>query len=651
MAGVLFSGCTRSLRNITPVSMANDSLIIHYNTETEDFLSVGLWGIPIPCDYDGDGLKDLLVSCPDTPYKGLYFFRNIGTSSNPFFDKAVRVSEIGKNNIRYSETSEGIHIVASGVEYINFLDSLYDSSRKIEYSGEVLGRDFKKSRSNMWSYVDWDNDSDNDIIVGIDTWDDYGWDDAYDDQGCWTNGPLHGYVYLLENVNGKYWNKGKVKAGGEIIDVYGAPNPCVADFDGDGDLDIICGEFVDGLTWFENIGTRELPEFKEGKQLCNADGEIRFHVEMIVPVVSDFDGDGAPDLIVGDEDGRIAWLRNTGHVRDCGMPEFENIKYFMQKADVLKFGALSTPFATDWDGDGKVDILSGNSAGELCLIRNISENGEIKWATPELFKVNGKNFRIIAGENGSIQGPAERKWGYTVLSSADWDGDGRSDIIVNSIFGEIMWLKNLGSEDMLSLSEPQHIYVRWNGKTPKPEWNWWNPEKGTLVTQWRTTPVATDWNKDSVLDLILMDHEGYLALYEGIECSSDGTLLKSGKRIFYCTNCSVYDQKKGVVNPEEGLLRLNAGEAGKSGRRKICFMDWDGDGLEDLLVDSRSAAWFRNLGEKGGKTILEFMGDVSDAKLAGHSTCPTAGDIDSDGLDELIIGAEDGHFYLMKNKI
>ena len=41
-------------------------------------------------------------------------------------------------------------------------------------------------------------------------------------------------------------------------------------------------------------------------------------------------------------------------------------------------------------------------------------------------------------------------------------------------------------------------------------WNWWNPGKTDLVTQWRTTPFAIDWNQDGFTDLILMDHEGYL---------------------------------------------------------------------------------------------------------------------------------------------
>ena len=58
----------------------------------------------------------------------------------------------------------------------------------------------------------------------------------------------------------------------------------------------------------------------------------------------------------------------------------------------------------------------------------------VRWAAPEMITVNGKPFRVMAGPNGSIQGPAERKWGYTVQTVSDLDGDGKLDIIFNSIF-------------------------------------------------------------------------------------------------------------------------------------------------------------------------------------------------------------------------
>ena len=555
----------------------SDPDILRYNTPdlTVD-LGVGLWGIPLPVDYDGDGVKDLLVSCPDRPYKGLYFFKNIGTPRHPRFAAAERISEKGMNNIRLSEVDGKPYVLSKNFEYPDFFKAPYAKTRRLHYEGEELGATYKKSRSNMWNYVDWDGDGDKDILVGIDTWDDYGWDNAFDSLGHWTRGPLHGYVYLLENTGRGYVNRGKVEAGGAPIDVYGAPNPCVADFDGDGDLDLICGEFIDGMTWFENIGSRTEPRFAAGRPLANKHGEIRLHLEMIVPVVSDFDGDGHPDLIVGDEDGRVAWVRHTGKVKK-GMPQFESPLYFTQQADLVKFGALSTPCAFDWDGDGLPDI------------------------------------------------------------------------IVNSIWGKIEWFRNLGTKDGLKLAPAQSVRVAWEGETPKPAWNWWTPESGTLVTQWRTTPVAMDWNGDGLTDIIVLDHEGYLAYYERFRTPEGKLLLRPGRRIFHGTNCSLYERKEGVLNASEGLLRLNGVEAGWSGRRKICFTDWDGDGRLDLIVDSQNAAWFRNVREENGDVWYEYMGNLSDRVLAGHSTCPTPVDWNGDGRPELLLGAEDGHFYLIPN--
>ena len=73
--------------------------------------------------------------------------------------------------------------------------------------------------------------------------------------------------------------------------------------------------------------------------------------------------------------------------------------YFQQQADTLKFGALATPFAHDWDGDGDEDILCGNTAGYIGLFENLGrgENGLPKWSAPELLKADGKTFRVLAG--------------------------------------------------------------------------------------------------------------------------------------------------------------------------------------------------------------------------------------------------------------
>lgn len=50
-------------------------------------------------DWDNDGDLDLVVSCPDKPYNGTYFFENPGGSKMPVFRKAVRIGK-GSSNIQ-----------------------------------------------------------------------------------------------------------------------------------------------------------------------------------------------------------------------------------------------------------------------------------------------------------------------------------------------------------------------------------------------------------------------------------------------------------------------------------------------------------------------------------------------------------------------
>ncbi len=40
---------------------------------------------------------------------------------------------------------------------------------------------------------------------------------------------------------------------------------------------------------------------------------------------------------------------------------------------------------------------------------------------------------------------------------------------------------------------------------------------------------------------------------------------------------------------------------------------------------------------------------VDDRILAGHTTSPTTVDWDKDGISDLLVGAEDGFLYYMKN--
>jgi hypothetical protein len=104
-----------------------------------------------------------------------------------------------------------------------------------------------------------------------------------------------------------------------------------------------------------------------------------------------------------------------------------------------------------------------------------------------------------------------------------------------------------------------------------------------------------------------------------------------------------------AAGSDDGLLRLNSRSAGASGRRKFCLADWDGDGRLDILINSTNVNWLRNIETRDGRTTFEDQGSLSKTKLAGHDTSPTVVHWNPDGIPDLLIGAEDGHFYFLTN--
>jgi hypothetical protein len=94
---------------------------------------------------------------------------------------------------------------------------------------------------------------------------------------------------------------------------------------------------------------------------------------------------------------------------------------------------------------------------------------------------------------------------------------------------------------------------------------------------------------------------------------------------------------------------LNPNIAGKSGRRKLCVTDWDGDGKLDLLVNSTSANFLRQTDVRDGKYYFADAGPLVPQNIEGHDVSPTTVDFNGDGIPDFLGGAEDGHLYYLKN--
>ena len=80
----------------------------------------------------------------------------------------------------------------------------------------------------------------------------------------------------------------------------------MADWDGDGLADLLVGSGSGAVQWFRNSGTRTAPKLAKPVELAAAAGR-EFNVKKLVapatrtkPAVADWNGDGRPDLLVGD---------------------------------------------------------------------------------------------------------------------------------------------------------------------------------------------------------------------------------------------------------------------------------------------------------------------------------------------------------------
>jgi hypothetical protein len=149
------------------------------------------------------------------------------------------------------------------------------------------------------------------------------------------------------------------------IDLGAETIPAFADIDGDGDLDLVVGTKIEpensrsgGLYWFENTGSRTAPALRLRGQLSVS---AAFH---LAPALGDLDGDGLPDLVLGQFQSAVAWYRNSGH---SGAARFVLVDSGLVR---LPRSSNAVPELYDIDRDGDFDLFLGDASGRIALFKN-----------------------------------------------------------------------------------------------------------------------------------------------------------------------------------------------------------------------------------------------------------------------------------------
>jgi hypothetical protein len=145
------------------------------------------------------------------------------------------------------------------------------------------------------------------------------------------------------------------------------------------------------------------------------------------PFAFDWDSDGKLDLVVGNFAGTFYWFKGEGKGKFAPTPEA-----LLSNGKPLKLpGAHSDPVVVDWDGDGALDLVSGCVDGAVYWAKNRAGKGK----TPDLAPFEALVKPGAQIEEGSMvrEQDLTRPTHATRICVADINGDGKLDLLVGDM--------------------------------------------------------------------------------------------------------------------------------------------------------------------------------------------------------------------------
>jgi len=260
--------------------------------------------MPTFADLDGDGDDDLFVTVLSGAYgnqlvNNFYYYKNNGSNSAPNF-------------------------VYQTNNYFSTLDIFSNSSPDL---------------------VDIDGDGDLDLFVA----------NQYD----LSETPWVGEIYFFRNTGSESNPQFEEETTSLLNENMGQMlSPEFGDLDGDGDMDLLVGDFNGFIQYFENIssGNNLIFSFIENVGNIDLSGNS-------VPSLGDIDGDGDLDMLVGQLNGSLVFYRNVGNTS----------QYYFQidTFDDIQVDNNSAPELVNVDGDDDLDLILGSAGEGILYFQNI----------------------------------------------------------------------------------------------------------------------------------------------------------------------------------------------------------------------------------------------------------------------------------------
>ena len=277
-------------------------------------------------------------------------------------------------------------------------------------------------------------------------------------------------------------------------------------------------------------------------------------------------------------------------------------------ATPLVIGSYAVPCVTDWNGDGRKDLLAGyRTADKIALYLNVGSDANPVFTTFTNLQAGGVDIYV----EGSPSCGAPAPW------VEDLDGDGRRDLLVGSgKTGQVYFFRNTNTDAAPILMAGVLLMT---GTTP-------------VNVVYRATPHVHDWDQDGLNDLLCGNGDGWIYFFRNTN-TAQVPIYAAGVR-----------------------LRAGGSEVNFGSRAVPRVFDWDGDGLNDLVASSSTGVyWCRNTNNNSAPVLQNQVALKAPVSGLGLQPIYTSSrmrldltDWNNDGAVDLLLGNVDGTISLFE---